>query len=330
MQNTRQISNSYRYSKEQIEAAKQVDIIDYLMQHEAHNLRRVGREYRLRDHPSLSVKQGAWYWHSQGYGGRTALSFLQKVRGLDYAEALERLQGIIPGRGTVYRSEMQTAPTSSVSQDGYQTELQTPVLILPRRNADNNRVIAYLQSRGIDRELIQHCIDQGILYESAPNHNCVFLGKDEQGKTRSASIRSTSGRFMVDAEGSDKRFGFSLQPENPLSQSVAVFESAIDALSHISLCKLGYIPPYYGWRICTGGSSVAAVEQFLRTRADVTHCLIGTDNDKVGESTAVRLMQLSFESVERLSPPRGNDWNDSLKAALREQQTRICHDAAQR
>ena len=49
---------------------------------------------------------------------------------------------------------------------------------LPLRHKDNNRIIAYLQSRGIDRDLILDCIERGVLFESKYYHNCVFLGKD--------------------------------------------------------------------------------------------------------------------------------------------------------
>ena len=39
-------------------------------------------------------------------------------------------------------------------------------------------MIAYLQSRGIDKGLILDCIGRGDLYESAYRHDCIFKGKD--------------------------------------------------------------------------------------------------------------------------------------------------------
>ena len=65
-------------------------------------------------------------------------------------------------------------------------------LALPRRHSNNSRAIAYLLSRGIDKELILGCIDCGILYESAYRHVIIFRGKDESGKTRYAAIHSTT------------------------------------------------------------------------------------------------------------------------------------------
>ena len=43
------------------------------------------------------------------------------------------------------------------------------------------RQIQYLFGRGIDYQLIQECISDGTLYESADYHNAVFIGKDESG-----------------------------------------------------------------------------------------------------------------------------------------------------
>jgi hypothetical protein len=45
-------------------------------------------------------------------------------------------------------------------------------------------------------------------------------------------MRGTIGDFKRDADGSDKRFGFILPPINGGSDTVAVFESPVDALSH--------------------------------------------------------------------------------------------------
>ena len=47
---------------------------------------------------------------------------------------------------------------------------------LPTKHADNRRVFAYLRSRGIDAEIINHCIKHGQLYEDAGE---LFSGSAE-------------------------------------------------------------------------------------------------------------------------------------------------------
>ena len=221
---------------------------------------------------------------------------------------------------------------------------------LPIRNKDNNRVIAYLQSRGIDRDLILDCINCGILYESRNYHNAVFLGKDEHGKTHFAAMRSTNTRFMRDADGSDKNYGFVLLPNNPvggagvvvspfLVTAVAIYESPIDCLSHQTLCEQGYIPPFDGWRLSLGGTSLGALEQFLLRHPQITHCLVCTDNDEAGDKVAVKIADMLMGAsanveaganvgiakrnitFERSPPIHGKDWNDTLQAMKKAERT---------
>ena len=217
-------------SREQIEKAKQIDILDYLQRYEPHNLKpqRHGR-YTLRDHDSFVINNGKWCWFSRGIGcnSATALNYLIKVRGYNFVSAVETLAGITP-------THTRTNPTK------HKPPPEKRQFILPPRNQDNRRVIAYLQSRAIDKALILDCIERGVLYESATQHNCVFLGKNEDGKTRFGCMRSITGRFRRDLDGSDKRYGFLLPSERPenINRSAA-FEAPIDALAHQTMSRQG-------------------------------------------------------------------------------------------
>jgi hypothetical protein len=180
------------------------------------------------------------------------------------------------------------------------------------RNKDNNRVIAYLQSRGIDKEIILDCIRRGVLYESVMYHACVFVGKNEQGKSRFACIRSTSGNFKSDAVGSDKKYGFTLPPNNGNCREAAVFESPVDILSHKTLCKEGLID-WDGWRLSLGGTSLLSLAYFLNQRPEVDKCLICTDNDEAGNSAAVKIAELPGVATLRSPPETGKDFNETLQ-----------------
>ena len=111
------------------------------------------------------------------------------------------------------------------------------VLLLPPKNKDCNRVIQYLFGRGIDYQLIQECISDGTLYESADYHNAVFIGKDESGTPKYAALRGTLGStFKQDASGSDKQYSFRLLAKKP-ADTVHLFEAAIDLLSYATYLK---------------------------------------------------------------------------------------------
>ena len=284
-------------TQQQLQRAREYRVLDYVLRYEAERYKRVGGGYRSKEHPSLAVSERGFYWHSHGLSGKTALDYLIHVRGYGLVDAASMLLNECP----VERSVTKPPPP------------ERKPLTLPLRHKDNRRVIAYLQSRGIDRDLILDCINRGVLFESQYHHNCVFLGKDEYGKTCSATIRGTTSDFKRDANGSDKRFGFILPPDNPSSQTAACFEAPIDCLSHQTLCKHGHIPPFDGWRISLGGTAIGALEHFLKRHPEVTQCLVCTDNDEAGELAAAKVAKLPGISTARAPPLHGKDWSDTLK-----------------
>jgi hypothetical protein len=181
-------------TREQIDKAKQVDILDYLLRHEPDNLVRRGSICYLKDHDSLEISNGLWHWHSRGIGGKNVVDYLVKVRGYGFVDAVRRLSGDM-GYNVIHTGKPPAGLPESAARKP---------LALPCRNGDNERVIAYLQRRGIAKPLIQDCVRWGTVYESYPYHNCVFVGYDEAGKARYATIRGTGGGFKRDAQGSDK------------------------------------------------------------------------------------------------------------------------------
>ncbi|MDR1246712.1 MAG: toprim domain-containing protein [Clostridiales Family XIII bacterium] len=296
-------------SREQIKRAKAISIEDYVLAREPGNIRRVGSAYYLKDHESLEISNGLWNWHSRGIGGKNVIDYLIKVRGFGFANAVRHLAS------EDHRSAKIIAPKAGAP--GAVKPKENGPLKLPPRNRDNERVIAYLEGRGIDKALILECIARGLLYESAQWHNCVFIGRSDDGKARFAALRGTSGDFKRDADGSDKRFGFTLPPKNPAAQAAAIFESPIDALSHASL-----EPEFDGWRLSLSGAAITALSNFLERRGAVKTVIVCTDNDETGNLTAAKIAELSGISAARLLPPGGHkDWNEALQSNREEVKT---------
>ena len=295
---------------EQIERARQIPVLAYILAHEWGEYKRVGTGYRLKADDAFAVDEKGWYCHKRNVGGYTALDYLVEMKGYGLVEAVCTLLG---ERSQEHSNRTITPKATPPSE-------RLP-FALPLRSKDNKRIIAYLQSRGIDRDLIIDCIERGVLFESKYYHNAVFLGKDERGKTRFAAMRSATTNFMRDADGSDKKYGFTLPPDHPNSNEVAVFESPIDCLSHQTLCKQGHIPAFDGWRLSLGGTSTVALEHFLKQHPQITHCLICTDNDKGGNMVAEKIAAIPGISSERAVPTRGSDWNDNLQVIKRTEHT---------
>lgn len=100
-------------------------------------------------------------------------------------------------------------------------------------------MIAYLSGRGIDKEIIQFCLESGRVYESAFHHNAVFVGMDEKDNPKYAAIRGIGTSFIGEANGSDKNYSFSIFTEKSCD-TVHLFESAIDLLSLCDSVEIGW------------------------------------------------------------------------------------------
>lgn len=116
--------------------------------------------------------------------------------------------------------------------------------ILPERNETDGRIRAYLEGRGIDKEIIQACIQRGILYESLPYHNLVYIGYDMKGIPRFAEYQSIYREDIRGTiKGSDRRFGFKMkgisEAGSGFKEGLHVFETPLDLLSYATLVKMG-------------------------------------------------------------------------------------------
>ena len=298
-------------TKEQIARAKEWDLLSYLQTYEPQELQKCGgREYRTMTHDSLKISNGKWNWHSRGIGGRTALDYLVKVRGMDFVKAVETLCG---ERGAAVR----------MPSDIPHKEKPAKPFLLPPENRCGTAAVSYLLGRGIDGEVISQCIRKGILYESRNYHNCVFVGKDSAGKARYACLRGIYGTFKNDVDGSDKRYSFSLPSADEDSPFVAVAESPIDALSVASLLKMQGEDWTKNHYLSLGGTAPRALLRFLHDHPAITHVSLCLDNDRAGIAGMGKIREALQEDAElsrRITviadnPPPcafGKDYNELL------------------
>ena len=294
-------------SKEQLTAAREVDLLTYLRCFEPQELVHIsGSTYATRTHDSLKISNGKWFWWSRGIGGRNALDYLTAVEGLWLPEAVQRILGESPC--------IPPPPKPAVLYP--KTEFT-----LPPRHADNRRVFSYLRGRGIDPEIINHCIKHGLLYESAQHHNCVFVGFAGD-RPAYAMQRGTlqDKRFVGEVVGSDKRYSFAVPMTPGDSPTLCVFESAIDALSYLTLLK----QQGRDWRkaniLSLGGVGKEdrqlppALSRYLKAAPHITRIVLCLDNDEPGRKAAAVLKKLlrGYEVIDR-PPVRGKDYNDLLR-----------------
>ena len=308
-------SNRYvQFDPAVIEQARQIDLLSYLQRYEPGNLKRVaGNVYCTREHDSLKISNGKWYWWSRGFGGFSALDYLMKVRELGFVEAVQTLTGDM--------GDWKPSPPA-VKKD------EPKVLLLPPQNKDSDKVLQYLFGRGIDYAIVQDCIAEGTIYESADYHNAVFIGKDESGTPKYAACRGTMGSFKRDASGSDKRYSFRLLAREPTS-TVHLFEAAIDVLSYATYLKcegkdykaanlLSLSGVYQPKKELAESRIPIALTTFLSAHPQIKTICLHLDNDKAGRlctAALKELLQKDYQIVDA-PPPVGKDVNDFLMSYL--------------
>ena len=290
--------------KEDIQRAREMDLLTYLTYYEPGNLKHVsGNVFSTVEHDSLIINNGKWCWFSRQIGGKSALDYLIKVKGMPFRDAVERIIGNI------------TEPLPVVKQ----TEIPPKEFVMPELSSDTTRVSTYLASRGIDPEITKWCIDHNLIFETAKYGNVVFVGYDKQGNPKHGSIRSTTTPYKGDVKGSDKRFAFRLiRADHP--RKVHVFEAVPDLLSYATCIKL----QGGNWRKETylslagiGGSSLPkAIEQFLKDYPDISHIYLHLDNDEPGRNAAKTIKGLLSGKyvVKDQPPPSGKDYNEYLQS----------------
>ena len=295
---------------EVVSRAKQMDLYTYLHDYEPQELVHLGGgTYCTREHDSLKISNGKWYWFSQSIGGRSALDYLIKVRGTPFKEAVETIVGHSASQQVV------SAPRKEPPKRS---------LLLPEAHGDAVRVIDYLTGRGIDQELIGYCLSTGRLYESRKYHNAVFVGQDSAGNSRYVNLRGIDSDFKGEASGSDKRYSFSI-PGRGETGTLHLFESAIDLLSFATMCKqigrdlrrdhlLSLAGVYRPRKELRESSMPLALTQYLKDHPGIRKIVLRLDNDYAGRSASQALQTMlsgSYE-VSIRPPPEGKDYNDCL------------------
>ena len=295
---------------EVITEAKRMDLLTYLREYEPGELVKFSSNtYTTRTHDSLKISNGKWMWWSRGIGGKSALDYLIKVRGMDFVQAVQTIMG----NGSV------SFPTCK-NIKSYEEQ----PLLLPQKSPTTEVVFDYLFGRGIDYEIINHCLEQELIIESLPYHNAVFIGYDENKEPKYAAYRATNqSRIMGDCTGSKKQYSFRLTAEN--TGEVHLFECAIDLLSYATLMKLEgkdwrqfnlvSLAGVYSPKQKIEDSKVpVTLGRLLEKDKTIKRIVLHLDNDIAGRKATKALQTILSDNYEVVDdPPQyGKDVNDFL------------------
>lgn len=297
-------------SPEVVAKAREMDLLTYLRNYEPNELVHFGgNTYCTREHDSLKISNGKWYWFSRGIGGYTALDYLIKVKEMPFMEAVKTIMG----RSALFPPVIINTPKKE----------KPKAVLLPQSSRCATHAVNYLIRRGIDPDLIDYCISTGRLYESYPHHNVVFVGLDKYNKPRYANLRGIGSDFKGEANGSDKRFSFSIPAKD--SDTVHLFESAIDLLSYATIRKHEGMAWNSDHLVSLAGvykpkenieetALPLALKQYLADHPEIKRICLRLDKDATGRLAANTLKALLQDqyAVGVYPPPIGKDYNDCL------------------
>ena len=290
---------------ELVERAKNTDVLTYLQEREPGNLVKLsGNNYCTKEHDSLKISNGKWYWFSRGIGGYSALDYLTKVEGVHFVRAVELITGA--------SAEQHYTPKPR--------EQPPKKLLVPELSRDTSQVKRYLMRRGIDPEIIDYGIRNALIFETAEYHNALFVGYDTNGIARYGAVRSTFTPYKGDLTGSDKHFSFSFYGRK--SGHLHLFEAAIDLLSYVSIMKIdgkdwqqdAFLSLAGVFQMKRQNVLPVALEQYLKDHPEVKTIHLHLDNDEVGRGATEGIMNALRDKYELIDEPpeSGKDVNDAL------------------
>ena len=195
-------------------------------------------------------------------------------------------------------------------------------LLLPDVDSDYQDVSRYLQGRGINTVIIDYCARNKFLFQTSEYHNAMFVGYDEEGTARYAALRGINSRFKSEVTGSDKHYAFSIM-ENSATDTVHVFESAIDLMSYATLqlydggnwkdeALLSLAGVYVTKR---QGVVPVALQRFLDQHPQIHTLRLHLDNDEVGRGATAGIMEGLKDKYTVIDEPptKGKDVNEQLQ-----------------
>lgn len=309
-----------RFTEEELQIAKGTDLCD-VAACLGYTVKSIGRYHTLEEMDSLRIyNRRSWFrWsrkYEDGKKGGSQIDFLGVFAGMETKEAVFWLLDFAG-----YSRGMQGAGKQGLEHRVRKMPAgDKKKFVLPVPSYDSRHLYSYLNGeRAISRDTIDYFIKNGLIYEEAGYHNIVFRGNDGEGNTRLAAMRGVFDRggkgFKCDVAGSDKNYGFHVFRSG--SGEVAVFESAIDAMSYMDMFQ-----DYGNSLLALGMLSDAPLATFLSEHPQIHSIKFCLDNDVPGRKAAEVLMQKYYElgyDVEDKPPPKGcKDYNQWLQEAGKE------------
>jgi hypothetical protein len=278
---------------------------------------RIGNLYTIKEMDSIRIyPDNHWYrWSgksSRGITGGSQIDFMMEFGGMDIKDAVAYLLDFSGQSRDLSMQAFVPAPR----------EKERKPFSLPSSASNNLRIMRYLtKERGLSEDTVKWFIDKKLIYESEPYHNVVFIGYDETGTAKFASMRGIYDRggkaFKCDVSGNDKNYAFHVEAKN--SDTVLVFEAAIDLMSYFEISRR---PDVH--MLALGMTADNPLKKYLEAHPEIKKIGFRLDNDEPGRKASYKLaekyMHLGYRTDIMFAPDGCKDFNDwvrSLRSMVR-------------
>ncbi|MDE5772190.1 MAG: DUF3991 domain-containing protein, partial [Ruminococcus sp.] len=316
-----------KFTDEQVERAKNVDVRTFLEQTEGYTFEGHGRflkcqnPQRTNQPSSLSIDtQMNRIFYNSVTGNRplSAVDWCMKIKDMDFQSSMSLVLGENPQGERVEQPKYKQHTAQPKT-----AEYEPKNLELSERSDTVVHAKAYLtKTRCIPENIVNDCMSKNLIYEDV-RRNAVFVGYDSDNKIPKYAARrgtftpDSKEPFKRDCTGSDKNFAFRLEGKN--TDTVYVAEAAIDVLSLAALEDKFHGSGAYKEKtyLSTGGAGIdSALEQFCKTH-DVKTINVCFDDDEAGKNGMEKIMQKFRErgyTVNDMRASMAHDYNDELVA----------------
>ncbi|SHH09520.1 DUF3991 and TOPRIM domain-containing protein [Desulfosporosinus lacus] len=302
------------FTDEQIAQANQINILEYARQAGYSVEKITPKEYKIPGFGGLRIDGAGRKWNCfSANAGGGPIQFVMYTEKKSWVEAVKQLLSLSQNQNNfLYRT----------SRDIEKETEEKGEFVLPEKNSTYKHVFAYLiNTRKIDKDIVISMVKQKKIYENT-HRSCVFVGYDQEGISRYASVRSTNttgSSYRGDVANSDKAFAFSIKG---LSNTIRVFESPIDALSYTAFLKQ-FGSENKDHMLALGCLGDVSLEHYLKGHPEINRIIFCLDNDQWGHQALDRW-------VEKYKPnyavahhfPKGKDWNEDLVSFFKEMEQR--------
>lgn len=309
------------FTEEQYKEANYVSALDYART-AGYPLIKQGNMYRHQTHDSMVfTNDGRWFWNSRNISGG-ALQMLMYYEEMNVVDAVFTLvHDELDFRQDNSPTERSPPPTPKIprTQPSADEIAKSKEFVLPPKGQTVKNIFAYLiHTRCLDKDIVRDLYIQKKIYQSDRN-NVVFVGYNENGVAASGFQRGTYTlkTYKGDVTNSRKEVGWTMGSGN--KNTVIVYESAIDAISHATVQKINGEDYTEYDRVVLGGVAENALSYYLKHHPNIERIVFALDNDDAGRNATkehgAKYQDMGYR-VQKISV-KNKDWNEDLQEMVK-------------